>query len=82
MASISSTDYAGTPVFSLSTDDAKEFIRKTGAYVMEDGSAGNRVNDFIYLKKLPFRRLDGLDFCAQNSLYDKVSQPSTISTSI
>lgn len=59
-------------MFRLSVEDTNDLIRNTGAYVKEDVSAGYRVNDFINIKNLPLRRLDGLDFCAQNSLYDKV----------
>lgn len=61
-------------IYSFSAHDAKESIRKTGAYVMKDAPTGHRVYDFINVRKLPFRKLDGLDFCAQNSLYDKVKQ--------
>lgn len=64
---------AEEPVYSFSANDAKEAIRKTGAYVMEDARAGYRVDEFIYRKKLPLKKADGLTFCAQHSLYDKVN---------
>jgi hypothetical protein len=75
MASTSSlpTDDTEESVYSFSESDAKESIRKTGAYVMEDASAGYRVDEFINRRNLPFKKLDGLTFCAQNSLYDKVN---------
>jgi hypothetical protein len=39
---------------------------------MVDASAGDCVDDFAN-KRLRFKTLKGLEFCAKNSLYDKVS---------
>ncbi len=58
-------------LYSISPNDTKESIQKTGAYVKRDASAGDRVMDFI--KQLPIRQPEGLEFCAQNSFYDKVN---------
>jgi hypothetical protein len=69
----SSTDNDERAAFSFSVNDAKKSLSESGAYVMEDASAGRRVNEFIYTKGLPFREVEGLAFCAQNSFYDKVS---------
>lgn len=75
-----STDDAEEPVYSFPEEDAKEAIRKTGAFVMEDALAGHRVDEFINRSKLPFKTLDGLTFCARHSLYDKVNQSSLVFT--
>ncbi|KAI1357215.1 hypothetical protein F5Y08DRAFT_324789 [Xylaria arbuscula] len=50
---------------------AKECIKETGAYVMEDASTGCRVDEFINRENLPLRKPNGLEFCARNSLYNK-----------
>jgi len=67
------SDDAEETVYSFSATDAKESIRRTGAYVMEDASAGDRVEEFINEKKLPLKKVEGLTFCARHSLYDKVN---------
>lgn len=58
--------------FQFSADDAKASLSKTGAYVVEDASVGHRVDSFINVENLPFRKVEGLHFCAQNSFYNKV----------
>lgn len=70
----SAADDVEESIYSIPAHVAKEHIRENGAYVMEDAAAGHRVNDFINDRKLPLRMPGGLDFCAQNSLYDKVEQ--------
>ncbi|KAK8092670.1 uncharacterized protein PG998_014775 [Apiospora kogelbergensis] len=54
---------------SFSSDDAKQSIKKSGVYVVEDNDTGNSVVAFE--KRLPFKAPEGLDFCAQNSLLNK-----------
>jgi hypothetical protein len=68
-------------VFAFSADDAKKSLSETGAYVVEDASAGHRVDEFINTKGLPFRKVEGLHFCAQNSFYDKVIATRTLNYS-
>lgn len=51
-------------VFAFSVDDAKKSLSETGAYVVEDASAGHRVDEFIKAKQLPLRQVEGLHFCA------------------
>lgn len=63
---------AETSIYSFPVGDAKESIRKSGAYAMEDVSAGDRVEEFIS-KRTHLKTPNGLEFCAKNSLYDKVS---------
>lgn len=59
-------------VFIFPADDAKKSLLETGAYVRDDASAGHRIDDFINIKEFPLRKVEGLDFCAQNSFYDEV----------
>lgn len=73
MASKTSTENDEGVTFVFPTDDAKKSLSEAGAYVVKDASTGHRVDEFINTKKLPFRQVEGLDFCAQNSLYNEVS---------
>ncbi|KAI0163858.1 hypothetical protein GGR57DRAFT_489633 [Xylariaceae sp. FL1272] len=65
------TNDADQSLYLFPTNLAKECLKNTGAYVMEDASAGRRVDEFINRQNLPLRKPNGLDFCAQNSLYIK-----------
>ena len=64
---------ATEPIQSFSANDAKASIKITGAFLREDASVGCAVDQFVNLKKLPLRKPDGLEFCAQNSFYNKVN---------
>lgn len=63
---------AETSLYSFPVGDAQESIRKRGAYAMVDLSAGDRVHEFMS-KRPRLKTPSGLEFCAKNSLYDKVS---------
>ncbi|KAI0892493.1 hypothetical protein F4806DRAFT_499900 [Annulohypoxylon nitens] len=54
---------------SFPTHDAIESIRETGAYIVKDALTGERVARFD--RSLPFKTPEGLEFCAENSLYNK-----------
>jgi hypothetical protein len=72
MASTASVDETELSIYLFSAEEAKERIAENGAHVVQDAAAGDRLVDFAEKKQLPIRTLDGLNFCAQNSLYDKV----------
>jgi hypothetical protein len=81
MASTTSANGTGRSIYSFPANDAKIAIREVGSYVKEDASAGCRASEFI-AKVNPLRKVVGLDFCAQNSFYDKVNYTPAIHNSI
>lgn len=61
----------GSP-YCFSADSARKSIKDAGAYVVKNASIGERVVGFQ--KRLPLKTPQGLEFCAQNSLLNEVSQ--------